>query len=196
MHRYLRAIGFSNVTKREQLQDLIQEVVVNTISKNQKKKKNKEYYASMDFMADDDDQVYAELCLDFATDAGICVRGQIDEKNTFLYEYYFPYLRGRHISSYEDVNIERHAEKESYAGVCDDIKVGVSLIFYLQNMIPYKRLKAWKQLPVKGTSLIISGLSVSGTIMMPINKNEQEKRKVKKASNERNQLLAQARMGD
>lgn len=196
MHRYLRAIGFSNVTKREQLQDLIQEVVVNTISKNQKKKKNKEYYASMDFMADDDDQVYAELCLDFATDAGICVRGQIDEKNTFLYEYYFPYLRGRHISSYEDVTIERHAEKESYAGVCDDIKVGVSLIFYLQNMIPYKRLKAWKQLPVKGTSLIISGLSVSGTIMMPINKNEQEKRKVKKASNERNQLLAQARMGD
>ena len=59
MHRYLRAIGFSNVTKREQLQDFIQEVVVNTISKNQKKKKNKEYYASMDFMADDDDQVYA-----------------------------------------------------------------------------------------------------------------------------------------
>lgn len=196
MHRYLRAIGFSNVTKREQLQDLIQEVVVNTISKNQKKKKNKKNYASMDFMADDDDQVYAELCLDFATGAGICVRGQIDEKNTFLYEYYFPYLRGRHISSYEDVTIERHAEKESYAGVCDDIKVGVSLIFYLQNMIPYKRLKAWKQLPVKGTSLIISGLSVSGTIMMPINKNEQEKRKVKKASNERNQLLAQARMGD
>lgn len=203
MHRYLRAIGFSNVKKREELQKLIHEVVVTAISKNHtkekeasSKEKQKEYWTAMDIVADDEDQLYAELFLDFATDAGICVRGQFDEKNTFLYEYYFPYLKGRQISSNEDVTIERHAEKESYAGVCDDIKVGVSLIFYLQNMIPYKRLKALKLLPVKGTSLIISGLSVSGTIMMPIIKNEQEKRKIKKASNERNQLLAQARMGN
>ncbi len=204
MHRYLRAIGFSSIKKREQLQKLINEVVVTAISKNhtkeeassKKEQKNKKYQSDIDIVADDDDQVYAELFLDFATDAGICVRGQFDEKNTFLYEYYFPYLRGRNISSNEDVTVERHAEKESYAGVCDDIKVGVSLIFYLQNMIPYKRMKALKLLPVKGTSLIISGLSVSGTIMMPIIKNEQEKKKVKKAANERNQLLAQARMGD
>ena len=204
MHRYLRAIGFSSIKKREQLQKLINEVVVTAISKNhtkeeassKKEQKNKKYQSDIDIVADDDDQVYAELFLDFATDAGICVRGQFDEKNTFLYEYSFPYLRGRNISSNEDVTVERHAEKESYAGVCDDIKVGVSLIFYLQNMIPYKRMKALKLLPIKGTSLIISGLSVSGTIMMPINKNEQEKRKVKKASSERNQLLAQARMGD
>lgn len=203
MHRYLRAIGFSNVKKREELQKLIHEVVVTAISKNStkekeasSKEKQKKYWSAMDVVADDEDQLYAELFLDFATDAGICVRGQFDEKNTFLYEYYFPYLKGRQISSNEDVTIERHAEKESYAGVCDDIKVGVSLIFYLQNMIPYKRLKALKQLPVRGTSLIISGLSVSGTIMMPIIKNEQEKRKIKKASSERNQLLAQARMGN
>lgn len=201
MHRYLRAIGFSNVKKREELQKLIHEVVVTTISKKHteehtSKAKQKDYWSDMDIVADDEEQVYAELYLDFVTDAGICVRGQFDEKNTFLYEYYFPYLKGKQISSNEDVTIERHAEKESYAGVCDDIKVGVSLIFYLQNMVPYKRLKALKQLPVKGTSLIISALSVSGTIMMPIIKNEQEKRKIKKASNERNQLLAQARMGD
>lgn len=205
MHRYLRAIGFSNIKKREQLQKVINEVVVTAISKQHTKEKaisskveqeHKKYQSGMDFMADDDEQVYAELYLDFATDAGICVRGQFDEKNIFLYEYYFPYLRGKNISSNEDVTVERHAEKESYAGVCDDIKVGVSLIFYLQNMIPYKRLKALKLLPIKGTSLIITGLSVNGMIMMPIIKNEQQKRKVKKVSSERNQLLAQARMGD
>lgn len=202
MHRYLRAIGFSKVKKREELQKLIHEVVVTAISKNHtkeevsSKKKQKKYWSAMDIVADDDEQVYAELYLDFATDAGICVRGQFDEENTFLYEYYFPYLKGRRISSNEDITVERHAEKESYAGICDDIKVGVSLIFYLQNMIPYKRLKALKMLPVKGTALIISGLSVNGTIMMPIIKNEQEKRKIKRAANERNQLLAQARMGD
>ncbi len=195
MHRYLRAIGFSDVKKREDLQKLINEVVVTAISKGHTNEKQTPWTA-IDLVADEEECVYAELYLDYATDAGICVRGQFDEKNTFLYEYYFPYLKGKQISSNEDVTIERHAEKESYAGVCDDVKVGVSLIFYLQNMIPYKRMKVLKQLPVQGTSLIISGLSVNGMIMMPIIKNEHDKRVIKKVTNERNQLLAQARMGN
>lgn len=194
MHRYLRAIGFSEIKNREQLQQLIGEVVTKTIVKPKEQEKNSK--ATRDFTSDEDNKIYAELCLDFAENAGLCIRGQFDEKNVFLYEYYFPYVRGTQISSTEDVTVERHAEKESYAGICDDIKVGVSLIFYLQNMIAYKRLKAENLLPVAGTTLILSGLSVNGMIMMPIIKNENEKRKSKKALSERNQLLAQARMGD
>lgn len=200
VHRYLRAIGFSNIKKREQLQQLIGEVVTKTIVhpvEHESEEAAEEHYSAVkDFAMDSDEKIYAELFLDFAKDTGICVRGEVDKDNVFLYEYYFPYVRSTHVSSYEDVSVERHAEKESYAGVCDDIKVGVSLIFYLQNMIPYKRLNYQKLLPVKGTSLSLSGLSISGTIMMPINKNEQEKQKIKKVSSERNQLLAQARMGD
>ena len=202
MHRYLRAIGFSKLKRREELRALINEVVERTILSPEKMYQNGDgrkeagYVSARDIAADEDDFVYAELSLDFVHGAGICVRGEFDEENRFLYEYYFPYLRGNHISSNEDITIERQAEKESYAGVCDDIKVGVSIIFYLQNMIPYKRLKALKRLPVQGTSLILSALSVDGTIMMPIIKNEYEKQRIKKVANERNQLLAQARMGD
>lgn len=200
VHRYLRSIGFSKVNNREELQALINEVVEQTIiSPDRSDKKNndtvKKYTSERDIAADEEDRIYAELFLDFVHGAGICVRGEFEE-NSFFYEYYFPYLRGNHISSNEDITIERHAEKESYAGVCDEIKIGVAIIFYLQNMIPYKRLKALKRLPVQGTSLILSGLSVDGMIMMPIVKNEYEKQRIKKASNERNQLLAQARMGD
>jgi hypothetical protein len=193
VHRYLRAIGFSKINKREELQRLINEVVESTIIK---KPLPAGYYAAKDIAADENERVYAELSLDFAHNAGICVRGEFDENSTFLYEYYFPYLRGRHISSYEDITVERHAEKESYAGVCDDMRVGVSLIFYLDNMIPYKRLDAQKRLPIQGTYLMLSALSVDGTIMMPISKNERDIQKTKKATNERNQLIAQARMGD
>lgn len=201
VHRYLRAVGFSNIEKREQLQEIIGEVVTKTVLQETRPEMEQSirqlgHHATKDFVADGNDRLYAELCLDFAKDAGICVRGEVDQKNVFLYEYYFPYLKGSRISSNEDVTVERHAEKESYAGVCDDIKVGVSLIFYLQNIVPYKKLKAADKLPVKGTTLTLSGLSVAGMIMMPINKNEQQRKKVKKASSERNQLLAQARMGD
>ena len=197
VHRYLRAIGFSKIKKREELQALINEVVEQTILNPSELNQKEQVYAyARDIAADEDDHVYAELALDFVHGAGICVRGEFDEDNSFLYEYYFTYLTGNHISSNEDITIERQAEKESYAGVCDDIKVGVTIIFYLRNMVPYIRLKALKRLPVQGTSLVLSALSIDGTIMMPIIKNEYEKQRIKKVSNERNQLIAQARMGD
>lgn len=192
MHRYLRAIGFSKVKKREELRALIDEVVKIGLTEN----KIEGYFSDRDITVDEEDRTYAELSLDFVHGAGICIRGQFDEESRFLYEYYFPYVRGTNVSSTEDVTVERHAEKESFAGVCDDIKVGVTLIFYLQNIIPYKRLQALKQLPIQGTALVLSALCVDGTIMMPINKNESDKKRIKKAASERNQLIAQARMGD
>ncbi len=194
MHRYLRAIGFSEIKKKSQLQSLLQKVI-QTVSLTEKKG-FLEGASGRDFVSDEDDNVYAEYFLDLCEDAGICVRGEIDENGKFEYEYYFPYMRGNHISSQEDVSIERHAEKESYAGVCDDLKVGISIIFYLQNMVPYKRLQALNRLPISGTTLVLGGLSVNGMIMMPIIKNERDKRRVQKASQDRNQLIAQARMGD
>ena len=42
----------------------------------------------------------------------------------------------------------------------------------------------------------LSGLSVSGSIMIPLNKNEQQVQKVKKAEINRNQLIVAARRGD
>lgn len=192
MHRYLRAIGFSKVKKREELRALIDEVVRIGLTEN----KIEGYFSDRDITVDEEDRTYAELSLDFVHGAGICIRGQFDEEGRFLYEYYFPYVRGTNVSSTEDVTVERHAEKESFAGVCDDIKVGITLIFYLQNIIPYKRLQALKQLPIQGTALVLSALCIDGTIMMPINKNESDKKRIKKAASERNQLIAQARMGD
>ena len=114
----------------------------------------------------------------------------------FIYDYYFPYMKGSGISSEEDISVERHAGKESYAGICDDIKVGVSLIFYLQNMIPYVKAQNGNNLPVRGTTLTLSGLSIQGKIMMPISKNEKDKKIIKKASNNRNSLIEAARKGD
>ena len=56
--------------------------------------------------------------------------------------------------------------------MCDDVRLGVSLIFYLQNMIPYVKAKNSGVLPIRGTTLTLSALSTSGMIMMPIIKSE------------------------
>ncbi len=108
----------------------------------------------------------------------------------------FSVCEGNQISSSEDITIERQAEKEAYAGVCDEIKLGVTIIFYLQNIIPYKETQGAQKAASAGTSLILGALSINGTIMMPIIKNEYEKERIRKVTNERNQLIAQARMGN
>lgn len=183
MHRYLRAIGFSNLKSRLQVNNLLAYVIQNADEKK---------YTSMNDM----DIMFAEYSMDFAENLGITVRGEFNEENQFVCDYYFPYSRGTQISSYEDISIERHAEKESYAGICDDIKVGVSLIFYLQNVISYLKIKNADRLPIKGTSLILSALSVDGTILLPLEKRESDLKKTKKESINRSKLIAAARNGD
>lgn len=182
MHKYMRAIGFSTLEGRKKLQELLAETVMNSdrrsIAKNQ------------------DGVLVGEFCRDFAKGVGLAVCGEFDEGERFIYEYYYPYLEGSGVTSYEDVSVERHADKESYAGVCDDIKVGISIIFYLKNKIPYMSAEAAGKLPVQGTTLTLSALSVGGMILLPIQKDEEQVQRVKQASATRTSLMAAARKGD
>lgn len=178
----MRAIGFSKLKDRKELQNLITDIIVNADERA--------------YTSNGENSILAEFCKDFAENVGIAVCGEFDSEDKFSFDYYYPYLKGNEISSEEDVSIERHAGTESYAGICDDIKVGVSLIFYLQNMIPYMKAHNMKRLPIRGTTLTLSALSLQGKIMMPINKNEKDKQIIKKASNNRNSLIAAARKGD
>ncbi|MCM1088778.1 MAG: DUF3881 family protein [Muribaculaceae bacterium] len=182
MHKYMRAIGFSELTDRREQQKLVKNIILNAEHRS--------------YTSNSEETILAEFCEDFAENMGIAVCGEFDTEDKFTYDYYYPYLRGREISSYEDVSVERHAEKESYAGICDDIKVGVSLIFYLQNIIPYVKAQYMNILPIRGTTLTLSGLSIKGKIILPIVKDEKEVQRVKRASINRNQLIAAARQGD
>ncbi len=183
MHRYLRAVGFSRIKSRSEINELLAYIVRNADEKK---------YTSID----DTDVMFAEYSKEFAENVGLIVRGEYNEDNQFMFHYYLPYMRGIQISSYEDISIERHAEKESYAGICDDIKVGVSLIFYLQNVISYLKIKNAGRLPIRGTSLVLSGLSVEGRILLPIKKNEQDLKKIKQNKVNRSRLLTAAKHGD
>lgn len=182
MHKYMRAIGFSDYTDRKKLKELLTSVIIDSSSRA--------------YTTNQEEILLGEFCKDFADNIGIAVCGEFDEEDKFIYDYYYPYLRGTTISSTEDVSVERHAAKESYAGVCDDIKVGVSMIFYLQNMIPYIKAQVQKRLPIRGTTLTLSALSLSGTIMMPIKKDERQRKKIQNDAKVRNKLIAAARQGD
>lgn len=182
MHKYLRAIGFSELHDRKKLKEILTEVVMNSDARA--------------YTTNSEDIMLGEFRKNFANGMGIAVCGEFDEDDKFIYDYYYPYLEGVGITSYEDVSVDRHASKDSYSGVCDDIKLGISLIFYLRNMISYVKAQAKGLLPIKGTTLTLSALSTSGSILLPIMKDEEQKERVAKESANRKNLLAAARKGD
>ncbi|MDE5891292.1 MAG: DUF3881 family protein [Acetatifactor sp.] len=178
----MRAIGFSEYTDRTKLKELLKSVILTADQRA--------------YTINDEDVMLGEFSKNFADHMGVTVCGEFDEEDKFTYEYYYPYLRGRGITSTEDISVERHASKESYAGVCDDIKVGISMIFYLQNRIPYVKAHFCGELPIRGTSLTLSGLSVQGSVLLPIEKDELQKQRVIQDSAKRTNLIAAARKGD
>lgn len=91
--------------------------------------------------------------------------------------------------------MERHADKDSYAGICDDIKVGIS-DFLSAKSYSYIKAQSTGKLPIRGTTLTLSGLSLKGSILLPIKKDEEHVLRVKKDSANRNKSLAAARQGD
>lgn len=182
MHKFLRAVGFSEYTEKKQIQQLVRDIILQADDRSYSYKGGK--------------GLLAEFDRNFADDIGIAVCGEFDEEDNYNFSYYYPYLRSDIVSTAEEVSIERHASKESYAGICEDPKVGLSLIFYMQNMISYLKLRDKNQNILKGATVNLSALSNQGTILMPIHKSEAQKRKIKKDTVNRSRLIQAARGGD
>ncbi len=182
MHKFLRAVGFSKIQNRKEMTQLIVSSVQHPTSRN---------YASSK-----DNEIIAEFMKDYSEGLGLAVCGEFDEEDKFVYEYYYPYLIPSRVSTEEDISVERHAAQHSYAGICNENRIGVSLVFYLLNMISYMKYENEDHFPIRGTTLSLSALSIKGQILMPIAKTEEEKQVAKKKTNYRNRLINNARKGD
>lgn len=182
MHQYLRAVGFSNIRTKKDLRELLNDIIINPNEK--------------EFMETDRRSVLVEYSKKYSESAGVTLRGEYDAEDSLTLDFYYPFCKGMHVSTEEDVTVERHAEKESFAGVCDDLRVGVSLIFYLQNGMAFMKENVSDSLPRENTSVSLAGLSIQGKIMLPIKKDKKEKERIQKATKDRNQLIVAARQGD
>lgn len=127
MHAYLKTIGFSKIKTTKELQEILRDVVEN--------------YDRKKIVETEEHHLFAEFSKEYAYDCGITVCGEIDENNRFQMEYYYPYFEGGQISSYEEVSVERHVDKESFAGACDDMRLGITMIFYLTHAAEYLEMK-------------------------------------------------------
>ena len=108
----------------------------------------------------------------------------------FEMEYYFPYLKGSGITSYEDIIVEKRMDRDMYLGVCEDVRVGISLIFHLINGMEYRQVKNSGGVSKKSTSLTLSAMALSGSILLPIKKNDYQLQSQQEEARNRMLLLS------
>ncbi len=181
MHKFLRAIGFSDLRKKD-LDLLIKDIT--------------ERPEILKVTTDSEGNEFAELSCDYGQDFGIMLRGIYDENDEFCVDYYFPYLYASEVSTEEYIEIEKHADKESYAGVCDELRLGVTLIFYLQNVADYLAEKKLYGSKNTRRGAMLAALSTEGKILLPIVERVKDKNESDFQKREHNRLIAQAREGN
>lgn len=182
MHQYLKAIGFDNIRTRKDLKKILAEV--------------QDSYSHQTIVSYKPGEDFCELQKEYGQCIGITVCGELDEEDHFDPAYYFPYFEGSGVTTYADVAIERKIEKEQYVGLCEDSNIGISLIFTLQNGIEYIREQQAGFTSGISTSVTFSGLALSGTILLPVVKDERHMKNEQAASDNRKMLLNAARNGD
>lgn len=182
MHEYLEAIGFSGLETRKQLKSLLSDV--------------QESYDYEESRASVHDIDFCEYRKQYGENIGLSIFGGLDEYGEFETEYYVPYFQGKGITSYADITVEKHIEKEMYVGICEEPKIGINLIFYLQNLMEYKQKKLLGAIKKKSATVTLSGLAKEGLILLPIEKTEVEEKSGMEESRNRMMLLSAARDGD
>ncbi|MCR4695561.1 MAG: DUF3881 family protein [Pseudobutyrivibrio sp.] len=180
MHQFLRSIGFSKLNN-ERLKLLLQEVTLRP-----------DYQESaIDFEGNQ----FVELRYMVADNIGLVLRGQYNDRDEFVLDYYYPTFFGQILSSKGDIDVIKQSDKDNYYVMCDELRLGVNLIFQLQNMGQY--LRNGKTLTAESNNGIrLAALSTEGKIILPVYDNEMSRIKAKMNYDKRIELFEQAREGD
>lgn len=182
MHSYLRAIGFSNVKNRSDFEKILGIVMNQPTEKTTRELGNK--------------IKLAELKKDFMKDIGIGIVGEYDEKGFFYLGHYFPYCRGNFVSATDDVCINKRVDTDAYTGMYDDMRFGVSMIFYLQNIAGFIQNGKMIEGVAKDVHVSMSALSVEGKIILGLEQSERQLRHSRADSAQRKRLIAEAKQGN
>lgn len=183
MHSYLRAIGFGDTVRSEHDVDQLLDDVY------------KNYDHRKVVKSEDGKRAFLEMSKLFGPDMGIKLCGELDEHG-FHRQYYFPYLNGSGITTSENVTVENKVSGNSFTGVCEDGRVGISLIFYLQNPADYRQETVLKYLKEKKVTTTFTGLSLHAVILLPVKKNDIREKEQESYFSNRNTMVTAAKNGN
>jgi hypothetical protein len=182
MHTYLESIGFGKIKSHSELNQLVRDVVL--------------HFERKSLFRTESGRIYGEFSRDYAQNIGITVCGEFDDSGDFHLEYSFPYFTGKTVSMIQEVDFEKHAASESYAGACDDPRIGATIIFYLSNMGQMMDAKHRGASPEGVKPVRLSALAREGQILLPVQKTARDEEIHQKWSEKHYGLVKKAKGGD
>ncbi|MBO7403257.1 MAG: DUF3881 family protein, partial [Lachnospiraceae bacterium] len=162
MHSYFRAVGLSNITNAQATENLIKHVVASRDSIRKTE--------------DRDVNPLREYTLEVAPGVCVTVRCEVDtdpcgESETPIRVLnYFPYISEARESFNTEVYINKKVDTRGYHGMCDDPRLGVSLIFHLVNAVDFLNSRFKMASGAFSKPVSITGLCLDGRIILPVEK--------------------------
>ena len=182
MHAYLPAIGFGQIKKKSQLQQLLSSV--------------QNFPDQVRTIHLDEESSLVVYTKEIAPNTGLMLCGEEDSDGKFQMEYYAPYINSDMCSSEAECSIERQSSREAYNGVCDDTRLGLNLIFSLNNFMEYRKYQMLQGFYPTVTGVCLSALCTEGKILLPILKRPEAVRMARKKELGRQKLIEAARDGN
>lgn len=182
MHKYLSAIGFKHIESKKQLNKLLEYVQGSFQREKTVKTKNH--------------MEVSERVKYFTKDMGLMIYGTYDQDDQYEREYYIPFFEGKNPNKFEEISIERHISKNSFAGACEYPGIGITIIYYLQNAVEYLSELNFSQFNKESVSLTLSGLASEGKVLLPVLQEKQSFMEKEESLRRHNKLIKEARSGD
>lgn len=99
------------------------------------------------------------------------------------------------INNEDCVYVNKRIETEGFTGMCDDPRLGISLIFYIINPLDY--IKVFKESKIiEDCSVQFFAMAQSGKIILPTMVRAENNEEFKKDMMAKNKLLAEAKKGN
>lgn len=184
MNKYMRAIGFSGQKSHREISGLIEKEIAHPA------------YRAYTTDDEDEESLLAQFEIELGESFGIAVCGRFGENDHFFPDYIYPYLDSENISTTEEVSVESRVDNDSFAGICDDFRVGVTLIFRLRNAIEYRKNVHTSFQPLLGASVSLTALSLEGTILLPVYKTPEDVRRHAEEERDKIRKIRAAKNGD
>lgn len=180
MYQYLRAIGLEKYNTKKKIKELTELVKRDATRKDSYQLNNEE-----------------ELILyekDFGEAVGVAV-AEVSSGDYTEKDFFFPYVRGLNCLFHENPEFEKYTVCNEYACICDENNLGIPLIFHVNNIVEYLRRKNG-MFQEEFNCMTLSGLSCKGMVILPIERDEHQKKKERKGNEIRNQMIDAAKAGD
>lgn len=181
MNTFLRSIGFGNLNQQKDVEEIIVKVISGASEIDKYTRKN--------------GSSYVEYSLATSSSCGIRVIGEEDPEGKFHYNHYFPFIKPMTLNTEDEIFINKKIDTDGYTGMCDDYRLGICIIFYLQNVVYYYN-KNGEVKSITNQGVKFGALAESGKILLPTMNYEEEHKKRKKENIKKNKLIAEAKKGN